>query len=72
MILCEGETEDQVLPQFFKEYFGYEPFELGVNIVSVGGFGKYKPFLRVAKDLDIELFILSDGEEEVIQKLKSL
>ncbi|EHQ8817796.1 AAA family ATPase, partial [Enterococcus faecalis] len=70
LILCEGETEDQVLPQFFKEYFGYEPFELGVNIVSVGGFGKYKPFLRVAKDLDIELFILSDGEEEVIQKVK--
>lgn len=70
IILCEGETEDQILPLFFKEYFGYEPFELGVNILSVGGFGKYKPFLRVAKDLDIELFILSDGEDDVIKKVK--
>lgn len=65
LVLCEGETEDQVLPQFFKEYFGCEPFELGVNIISVGGFGKYKPFMRVAKDLGIELFIFSDGEKNV-------
>lgn len=70
LILCEGETEDQVLPLFFKEYFGCEPFELGVNILSVGGFGKYKPFLRVAKDLDIDLFILSDGEKNVVRDLK--
>lgn len=70
LILCEGETEDQVLPQFFKDFFGCDPFELGVNIVSVGGFGKYKPFIRVAKDLDIELFILSDGEKDVIKKVK--
>ena len=70
LILCEGETEEQVLPQFFKEYFGCEPFELGVNIVGVGGFGKYKPFLRVAKDLGIELFILSDGEKSVIKAVK--
>ncbi|HDT8070805.1 TPA: AAA family ATPase, partial [Enterococcus faecalis] len=48
LILCEGETEDQVLPQFFNDFFGCDPFELGVNIVSVGGFGKYKPFIRVA------------------------
>ncbi|ODJ59248.1 ATP-dependent nuclease [Brochothrix thermosphacta] len=72
LILCEGETEEQVLPQFFKEYFGYEPFELGVNIVSVGGFGKYKPFLRVAKDLDIELFILSDGEKNVVKDVEKV
>lgn len=70
LILCEGETEDQVLPKFFKDFFGCDPFELGVNIVSVGGFGKYKPFIRVAKDLDIELFILSDGEKDVIKKVK--
>ena len=70
LILCEGETEDQVLPQFFKEYFGSEPFELGTSIVSVGGSGKYKPFLRVAKDLAIDLFILSDGEERTIKDVK--
>lgn len=70
IILCEGETEDQVLPVFFKEYFGYEPFELGVNIVSVRGAGNYKPFMRIAHDLDIDLFILSDGEKRIIKDLK--
>ena len=67
LILCEGETEDQVIPILFKEYFGREPFELGVNVVSVGGSGKYKPFMRVARDLDIDLFILSDGEHTTIK-----
>lgn len=71
IILCEGETEDQVLPAFFKEYFGYEPFELGTNIISVGGAGNYKPFMRIARDLDIDLFILSDGEEKIIKGLKN-
>lgn len=70
IILCEGETEEQALPKFFKKYFSYEPFELGINIVSVGGSGKYSPFLRIAKDLNIECFILSDGEQETIKKVK--
>lgn len=70
LILCEGETEDQVLPIFFKEFFGKEPFELGVNIISVGGFGKYKPFMTVARDLDIDVFILSDGERNVIKAVE--
>ncbi|WP_192987805.1 ATP-dependent nuclease [Carnobacterium mobile] len=70
LILCEGETEDQVLPEFFKEYFESEPFEIGTNIISVGGSGKYKPFMRVAKALDIDLFILSDGEERTIREVE--
>lgn len=71
MILCEGETEEQVLPKLFNEFFGQESFELGANIVSVDGFGNYKPFMRIARDLDIDLFILSDGEEKVIRKVTS-
>lgn len=70
LILCEGETEDQVLPIFFKEFFENEPFELGVNIISVGGFGNYKPFMTVARDLDIDVFILSDGERNVIKAVE--
>ncbi|WP_082713423.1 ATP-dependent nuclease [Sporosarcina koreensis] len=70
LILCEGETEDQVLPEFFKEYYGLEPFELGTNILGVGGAGKYKPFMRVAKALDIELFIFSDGESRIVSDVK--
>lgn len=70
LILCEGETEDQVLPEFFKEYYGFEPFELGTNILGVGGAGKYKPFMRIAKALNIELFIFSDGERGIIKDVK--
>lgn len=70
LILCEGETEDQLLPIFFKEFFEKEPFELGVNIISVGGFGNYKPFMTVARDLDIDVFILSDGERNVIKAVE--
>lgn len=70
LILCEGETEDQVLPQFFKHHFNAEPFEMGVNIVSSGGSGKYKPFLQIAYDLGIKLYILSDGEKQTIREVK--
>lgn len=69
IILCEGETEEQALPVFFKEFFGNEYFEYGINIISVGGKGKYKPFLQVAKDLKIDYYILSDGETETIKKV---
>lgn len=69
IILCEGETEEQALPVFFSEYFGSEYYEYGLNIISVGGKGKYKPFLQVAKDLCIPFFILSDGEVETIKKV---
>lgn len=61
-ILCEGETEDQALPDLFKEYFENEAYELGTNILSVNGAGKYKPFMNLAKALNIDLFIFSDGE----------
>ncbi|MCP1132400.1 AAA family ATPase [Paenibacillus polysaccharolyticus] len=70
ILLCEGETEEQALPIFFKEFFGCESFEAGVNIVSVGGKGKYKPFLRIAKSFNINFYILSDGEEDTIRKVK--
>ena len=72
ILLCEGETEEQALPIFFKEYFSCEAFEAGINIVSVGGSGKYKPFLRIAKDLNIKVYMLSDGEANTIRDVNKL
>lgn len=69
-ILCEGETEEQALPVFFREYFNCEAFDAGINIVSVGGKGKYKPFLRIAKNFNIKFYLLSDGEKDTIKKVK--
>lgn len=69
--LCEGETEEQSLPALFEAYTGFSPFSMGVNFVGVSGSGaKYRPFLILAKDLNIPVFIFSDGEEKTVKELK--
>lgn len=71
IVLCEGETEEQALPQLFEKYIGTEPFTLGVNFVGVGGSGKrYLPFFSFSKDFDIPIFIFSDGEPGIVKDLK--
>lgn len=69
-ILAEGETEEQALQIFFKEYFGLEPYELGVSIVGVGG-KNYLPFLRVLENIGTDWYIFSDGEPAAIDDLKA-
>lgn len=72
IVLSEGETEEQVLPLLFEAFSGKTAFELGVNFVGVSGSGaKYLPFLILAKDLDIPVFIFSDGEPKTLRELKS-
>lgn len=71
VILCEGETEEQALPIFVKEKFGKYPFELGINIIGVGGKDKYKPFLNVANFLNIKWYILSDGDKNTESEVKN-
>jgi len=67
IILCEGQTEEQALPDFFEQHFKSKPFEIGFNIVSVGGSGnKYYPFLMLAKCFDIPVYVFSDGEDRTI------
>ena len=72
IVLCEGETEEQASLYFSKSTFGNKAFTLGVNFVAVGGSGKkYLPFLRFACDLDIPIFVFSDGEAKTIRELAS-
>ncbi|ENI4129217.1 AAA family ATPase [Vibrio fluvialis] len=71
IVLSEGETEEQALPELFEAYTGMHPFSLGINFVGVNGSGaKYRPFLILAKDLNIPVFIFSDGEEKTVKELK--
>jgi len=71
LVLCEGETEEQALPLLFQKYFGNEPFVMGLSFIGVGGSGKrYLPFLTFARDFDVPVFIFSDGEPEIVSKLK--
>ncbi|HEN3279597.1 TPA: AAA family ATPase [Yersinia enterocolitica] len=73
IVLSEGETEEQSLPLLFSKYFSFEPFEMGVNFIGVGGSGeKYRPFLSFAYDFKIPVFIFSDGEEIIKNKLKKV
>ncbi len=71
IVLSEGETEEQALPELFESYTGKHPFSLGINFVGVNGSGaKYRPFLILAKDLNIPVFIFSDGEAQTVKELK--
>jgi putative ATP-dependent endonuclease of OLD family len=70
IILCEGETEEQTLPLLIKKYFGKDVIELGIDVVGIGGGGNYFPFINFAEKLGINWYILSDGEEPILKKLK--
>ncbi|MEN8129152.1 MAG: AAA family ATPase [Pseudomonadota bacterium] len=71
IVLSEGETEAQALPQLFSTYYDLEPFSLGVNFIGVNGSGaKYRPFLLFSRDFNIPVFIFSDGEEKTTKDLK--
>ena len=70
VILAEGETEEQALQVFFKEFFEHEPYELGVSFIGVGG-KNYLPFLRVLESIGANWYIFSDGETAAINDLKS-
>jgi len=70
IILSEGETEEQALPILAEYFFKKNPSEIGIDFVGIGGFGNYPPFLRIADDLNIPWFILSDGEDDAIKNVK--
>jgi len=70
IILCEGETEEQALPLLLKKYFNKSTIELGVDIVGIDGGGNYFPFIYFASKLNLKWFILSDGESNIIKKIK--
>lgn len=70
IILCEGETEEQALPLLIKKHFSKSTIELGLDIVGIDGGGNYFPFIYFAEKLNINWFILSDGEASIVKKLK--
>lgn len=66
IVLCEGVTEEQALPIFFREIFDIEPAFCGISIIGIGG-QNYKTFLSLIKDFNINWFIFSDGETQTIK-----
>ena len=66
VVLCEGVTEQQALPIFFEDYFGFNPTLFGINIIGIGG-RNYKTFLNLIQNFNIPWFVFSDGEEETVK-----
>jgi len=67
--LAEGATERLALPVFFKSYFNYAPYEMGVSITGIDGHGNYEPFLKVFETIGVEWFVFSDGEPKIVNAL---
>ncbi len=70
IVLCEGITEEQALPIYFKEYFGVDAICCGINIIGIGG-QNYKTFLNLIKNFRIPWFIFSDGEPSAIRTVEN-
>lgn len=72
VVLFEGETEEQALPQFAEHYWGKHPNEVGVSFVGVGGSGNYLPFIRLTTRFRIPWLIISDGDAKAIGEVNSV
>lgn len=66
IVLFEGETEAQSFPVFARKYWDAEPFETGITFIKVNG-NNYKPFLLLAKAMQISWFIFSDYDKKNIK-----
>jgi len=53
VVLCEGLTEEQMLPIFAKEYWGRNHFEMETIFVGVGSGLNYPSFIKFCKSLNI-------------------
>ena len=71
LVLFEGETEEQALPIIAGRHFGCDVFELGINMIGVGGAGQYLPFIRLANAFNIPWYIFSDGEADPVSKMSN-
>lgn len=71
IVLFEGETEEQSIPNFAHLHWESHPHELGVSFIGVGGSGKYAPFLRLARHFNIPWYIFSDGSAADIKAVNA-
>lgn len=67
VIFAEGRTEENALHRFFERRFGYPPEYLDVSFIRVEGSKNYKPFLKMAREFNLDWFIFSDGEKDTIE-----
>lgn len=71
ILLCEGITEEQVLPVMFAIHLKASPWDIGVSCVSVGG-KNYGPYVRLASSFGIPACILSDNDSNTKTEITAL
>ncbi len=78
-ILYEGRTEEQVIPAMFEIYKQKSLFDLGVSCIDVGGRKNYRSFVKMAHNIQIPVYIISDNDhstkksvEEQIKEFKNV
>ena len=70
LVLCEGITEEQVIPGMFQIAYGRQLHDAGVSCVSVGG-KNYSPFVKLACSLGIPVFIVSDNDGNTCHEIEN-
>jgi len=70
LILFEGVTEEQLVPAMFQQYYGYSPFAIGVNCISVAG-KNYPPFIKFACSFGIPVCIVSDNDGSTKKEIEA-
>ena len=62
-ILCEGSTEEQVIPALFELWEQKTLFDCGISCIGVGGKKNYIAFLKFAHNIGIPVYIISDNDQ---------
>lgn len=63
-LLVEGESEYHIIPHLF-EIMGYSQDHVNFSVIEFSQrFGKGEPFIKVAKALGIQWFVMADGDRE--------
>ncbi len=69
-ILCEGITEEQLIPAMFELRGAKTIFDLNISCVSVNG-KNYLGFLKLAYNMGIPTHIISDNDDSTRQGVES-
>ena len=69
-ILCEGITEEQLIPAMFELRKQKPAFDFGISCVGVNG-KNYSGFLKLALNMEIPVCIISDNDSSTKKNVKS-
>lgn len=63
IVVVEGPSDEIVFTRFFKDKFGREPLELGIDVMSING-TSFRRCFELASILDKSLFAIRDNDGE--------